>query len=227
MRVHRRRAGRRRGGPSWYFGAFAPYRRADVAATIEAVLAAHPGYVAATLGRLARHGRLDALLAALGARRILAALDASAAASSATGVGVLVDAALQLAALGGWTIDGGHRQTIRQALLARHRDAAPAWQDRHLMSAFVWACVEDVAEMLRARGVTRADGDRGALVRALHDDLDWLDAPWLLARLDAAGAGTDDGRRYVSAAQPPGDRAHAHCDGGGRRPRVVCRVRRR
>ena len=178
----------------WYFGAFSAYRRADAAATIEAVLAAHPGHVAATLGRLARHGRLDALLAALGARRILAALDASAAVSPPTGVGVLVDAALQLAALGGWTIDSSHRQTIRQALLARHRDAAPPWHDRRLMSAFVSACLKDVAEMLRARGVTRADGDRGALVRALHGDLDWLDAPWLLARLDAAGAGTDDGR---------------------------------
>ena len=177
----------------WYFGAFASCRRPDAAATIAAVLASHPGQVAATLGRLARRGRLDAVLSALGPRRVLAALDAASAVPPAADVGVLVDAALHLVTLAGWAVGAGERQTIRRALLARHADAAPPWHDRRILSAFVWVCVEDAAEMLRAQGVERADGDRSAVVRALHGDLEWLDAPWLLERMDAAGVRANDG----------------------------------
>lgn len=184
----------------WYFGAFAPYRRADAVATIAAVLAAHPAEVPATLSRLARRGRLDDLLARLGAGRLLDLVrDGEETTRSPSDVAVLVDAAIDLVRRAGWPVPDGDRPLIRRALLQRHADAAPAWTDRRVLSEFVWTCVSDAVEMLRGRGAARGPADRAALVQALHGRLDWLDGPWLLDRL-AGDFGDGDGN--ASTAPP-------------------------
>ncbi len=155
----------------WYFGAFRRFRQADAAATIDAALAAHADEMAAVLGRLARRGRLDDLLARIGAGRLLAiGGGARASSSAAPDVAVLVATALDLLTRLGWTLGDGDRRTLVQALTRHDRPAAPEWTDRRRLSAFVWSCVEAGAEMLRARGVARAAvrsrGGRAACARA-------------------------------------------------------------
>ena len=79
----------------WYYGAFRRFRQADAAATIDAALSAHAEELAAVLGRLARRGRLDDLLARIGAGRLLAiGGGARASSSAAPDVAVLVATAL-------------------------------------------------------------------------------------------------------------------------------------
>ncbi len=184
----------------WYFGAFRRFRQADAAATIDAALAAHADEMAAVLGRLARRGRLDDLLARIGAGRLLAiGGGARASSSAAPDVAVLVATALDLLTRLGWTLGDGDRRTLVQALTRHDRPAAPEWTDRRRLSAFVWSCVETAAEMLRARGVARAAFDRAAVEQHVRGPLDWLDGPWLLERI-----GGEDGRDLgASAVRPP------------------------
>jgi hypothetical protein len=184
----------------WYFGAFRRFRQADSAATIDAALAAHAEELAAVLGRLARRGRLDDLLARIGADRLLAiGGGARASSSSAPDVAVLVATALDLLARLGWTVGDGVRRTLVQALMRCGHPAAPEWTDRRQLSAFVWSCVEAASGMLLARGATRGWFDRSGLEHHVRSGLDWLDGPWLLERI-----GGDDGHDVsASAARPP------------------------
>ena len=141
----------------WYFGAFRRFRQADAAATIDAALAAHPDEVAAVLGRLARRGRLDDLLARIGAGRLLAiGGGARTSSSAAPDVAVLVATALDLLTRLGWTLGDGDRRTLVQALTRHDRPAAPEWTDRRRLSAFVWSCVEDCRRDAAGRGASRA-----------------------------------------------------------------------
>jgi hypothetical protein len=169
----------------WYFGAFRKYRRANAGSTIDAVLAAHPMEVPGILARLARGGRLDAVLALVGASRLLDLATPDDASAPGSDVGVLVDAALQLVALLGWSLERHVLAASRHLLLQEYASERIDWASRAQLTDFVWMCAERAADMLRARGLAPGPVDPDALREALCARFDWLDVPELLRRAES------------------------------------------
>jgi hypothetical protein len=169
----------------WYFGAFRKYRRADAGSTIDAVLAAHPTEVAGILARLARGGRLDAVLALVGASRLLDLATPDDTSAPGSDVAVLVDTALQLIALLGWTIERHVLAASRHLLLQEYASERVDWASREQLTDFVWTCAERAAAMLRARRLAPGPVDPDALREALYARYDWLDVPELLRRAES------------------------------------------
>jgi hypothetical protein len=174
-----------RAAERWYYGAFRRHRSADTRLTIEAVLAAHPREAPAVLGRLARRGCLDALLALLGASRIgqlvAAGLDRV---DQDRDVLVLIDAALELVSALGWRASREAHALVRHALVIERRHDGPEWSDRTRVTEFVWDLVERAVAMLEGRSERREAFDREAVAALLRGSLDWLDGDWLLGAID-------------------------------------------
>jgi hypothetical protein len=189
-----------RAAERWYYGAFRRHRSADTRLTIEAVLAAHPREAPAVLGRLARRGCLDALLALLGASRIgqlvAAGLDRV---DQDRDVLVLIDAALELVSALGWRASREARALVRHALVIERGHDGPEWSDRQRVTEFVWDLVERAVAMLEGRSGRREAFDREALAALLRGSLDWLGGDWLLAASDQLAPGLDRNSPHISA----------------------------
>lgn len=177
----------------WYYGAFHRYRRADARETILAVLADPGADVARVLGWLSRHGKMDVVLALIGAREAMALFDArrSRDASEAyAGMEILAQAAWTLlTALG---CDDVHRP--RAGTIARFlatRPASPRWTDRRALTAWVLALIRFALAAGEDNPLRNANALPDAVRDVLAGSLDWLDGEWLaeeLSRTLARGA---------------------------------------
>jgi hypothetical protein len=172
----------------WYYGAFRPRDGGSPAQRITAVLADHRDEAGRVLGRLARRGRLQALLALLGAGQVRELASARRPdAGPAPGVMLLADAAIDLLAGAGWPVDADQRRALRRLADGDEAPPPPAWTDRRALSAWVWQFSSRATAAMRRGGIARGERDAAVLRALLHGSLDWLDTDWLEARIDRLG----------------------------------------
>lgn len=189
----------------WYYGAFRPYERGPADQRISAVLSDHRHDAGRVFARLAQRGRLEQVLALIGAPAMHALVSARSLddARPTADVSALADAAIDLLSSVGWPIDAARRRMLHD-LAGDHRVApAPAWIDRRELSRWVRQFAGQATDRLRRSGVKPGLVDAEEARALRRGKLDWLDAAWLESRLAGLGADALDNRSSRDEADEP------------------------
>jgi hypothetical protein len=192
----------------WYFGAFRVYRRTHIADTLRDLFASDDTDAGKVLAWLAHRDALEPVLELLGTDVAHSLLTAEAPSSperrAATGVPALAAAGFELLRRWGLDLPAPAERERLLALFLDQQAASPDWGDRRALSNWLFEWIGFIRRNIDNSDSVVRRGDIDAIRSLLSDAFDWLDGPWLVARLERLLDVSEVPRPTGTAARRPG-----------------------